>query len=47
MKLKGLSAAAAKKKLEDKTRGDLKAGGSMDRTWVDATLKQLACELPP
>ena len=37
-------AAAAKKKAEDKTLADLKAGGSMDRTWVDATLTQLGCK---
>ena len=37
-------AAAAKKKSEDKTLADLKAGGSMDRSWVDAALKQLGCE---
>jgi len=39
-------AAAAKKKSEDSTLADLRAGGSMDRAWVDATLKQLGCELP-
>jgi regulator of RNase E activity RraA len=39
-------AAAAKKKAEDKILADLKAGGSMDRAWVDATLKQLGCKLP-
>jgi hypothetical protein len=38
-------AAAAKKKLEDKILGELKAGGSMDRAWVDPTLKQLGCKL--
>ena len=38
-------AAAAKKKVEDKTLADLKAGGSMDRAWVDAALKQLGCKL--
>lgn len=37
-------AAAAKKKAEDKTLAELKAGGSMDRGWVDAALKQLGCE---
>ena len=39
-------AAAAKKKSEDKTLADLRAGGSMDRAWVDATLLQLGCTLP-
>jgi RraA family protein len=39
-------AAAAKKKSEDKTLADLRAGGSMDRAWVDATLVQLGCTLP-
>lgn len=39
-------ASAAKKKAEDKTLADLKAGGSMDRAWVDATLKQLGCKFP-
>ena len=38
-------AAAAKKKDEDKILAGLKAGGSMDRAWVDATLKQLGCKL--
>jgi regulator of RNase E activity RraA len=39
-------AAAAKNKAEDKILADLKAGGSMDRAWVDTTLKQLGCKLP-
>jgi regulator of RNase E activity RraA len=39
-------AASAKKKAEDKTLGELKAGGSMDRAWVDAALKQLGCQMP-
>jgi regulator of RNase E activity RraA len=39
-------AAAAKNKVEDKILADLQAGGSMDRAWVDSTLKQLGCELP-
>jgi regulator of RNase E activity RraA len=39
-------AAAAKKKAEDKILADLRAGGSMDRAWVDATLKQLGCKMP-
>jgi regulator of RNase E activity RraA len=39
-------AAAAKKKSEDKTLADLRAGGSMDRTWVDTTLVQLGCTMP-
>jgi regulator of RNase E activity RraA len=39
-------AAAAKNKAEDKTLAELKAGGSMDRAWVDITLKQLGCKLP-
>lgn len=38
-------AAAAKKKSEDKVLADLKAGGSMDRAWVDTTLRQLGCKL--
>jgi regulator of RNase E activity RraA len=39
-------AAAAKKESEDKILADLRAGGSMDRAWVDATLKQLGCKMP-
>ena len=39
-------AASAKKKAEDKILSDLKAGGSMDRAWVDAALKQLGCQMP-
>lgn len=39
-------AAAAKNKAEDKTLADLKAGGSMDRAWVDIALRQLGCKLP-
>jgi regulator of RNase E activity RraA len=39
-------AAAAKNKAEDKILADLKAGGSMDRAWIDTTLKQLGCKLP-
>jgi regulator of RNase E activity RraA len=39
-------AASAKKKAEDKILADLKAGGSMDRAWVDAALKQLGCKMP-
>jgi len=39
-------AASAKKKTEDKILADLKAGGSMDRAWVDASLKQLGCQSP-
>jgi regulator of RNase E activity RraA len=39
-------AAAAKKKSEDNILADLRAGGSMDRAWVDATLKQLGCKMP-
>ena len=31
---------------EDKILADLRAGGSMDRAWVDATLKQLGCKMP-
>ena len=38
-------AASAKKKAEDKILADLKAGGSMDRVWVDATLSQLGCKI--
>jgi regulator of RNase E activity RraA len=37
-------AASAKKKAEDKILADLKAGGAMDRAWVDASLKQLGCK---
>ena len=40
-------AAAAKKKTEDKILADLKAGGSMDRAWIDIALRQLGCKLPP
>jgi regulator of RNase E activity RraA len=40
-------AAAAKKKIEDQILKDLKAGGSMDRVWVDTTLKQLGCKILP
>jgi len=40
-------AAAAKKKIEDQILKDLKAGGSMDRAWVDTTLKQLGCKILP
>jgi len=39
-------AAAAKHKAEDKILADLKAGGSMDRAWVDTALAQLGCKLP-
>ena len=39
-------AAAAKKKTEDKILADLKAGGSMDRAWIDIALRQLGCKLP-
>jgi RraA family protein len=39
-------AAASKNKVEDRILADLKAGGSMDRAWVDITLKQLGCKLP-
>ncbi len=39
-------AAAAKNKAEDGILTDLKAGGSMDRAWVDLTLQQLGCKLP-
>jgi regulator of RNase E activity RraA len=38
-------AAAVKNKAEDKILADLKAGGSMDRAWVDTTLEQLGCKL--
>jgi regulator of RNase E activity RraA len=38
-------AATAKKKAEDEILADLKAGGSIDRAWVDATLEQLGCKL--
>jgi RraA family protein len=40
-------AAAAKKKTEDKILADLKAGGSMDRAWIDIALRQLGCKLLP
>jgi regulator of RNase E activity RraA len=36
-------AANAKRDLESKILDDLLAGRSMDRNWVDATLKQLGC----
>src|SRR5580704_15765378 len=36
-------AATAKRDAESKILSDLVAGGSMDRGWVDATLKQLGC----
>jgi regulator of RNase E activity RraA len=39
-------AAAAKNKVEDRILAELKAGGSMDRGWVDSTLQQLGCKLP-
>jgi regulator of RNase E activity RraA len=39
-------AAAAKNKAEDGILTDLKAGGSMDRAWVELTLQQLGCKLP-
>jgi RraA family protein len=39
-------AAAAKNKAEDKILAGLKAGGSMDRAWVDLTLAQLGCKVP-
>jgi regulator of RNase E activity RraA len=37
------AAAIAKREAEGKILNDLVAGGSMDRSWVDATLKQLGC----
>jgi regulator of RNase E activity RraA len=39
-------AAAAKNKVEDKILANLQAERSMDRAWVDSTLKQLGCRLP-
>jgi RraA family protein len=39
-------ATAAKNKAEEKTLAALKAGGSMDRAWVDETLRQLGCTMP-
>jgi hypothetical protein len=39
-------AAFAKNKVEDRILAELKAGGSMDRGWVDSTLQQLGCKLP-
>jgi RraA family protein len=39
-------AAEAKKKSEDKVLAELRAGRSMDRAWVDATLAQLGCKMP-
>jgi RraA family protein len=39
-------AASAKNKAEDKILADLKAGASMDRAWVDETLRQLGCKMP-
>jgi regulator of RNase E activity RraA len=38
-------ATAAKNKAEEKTLATLKAGGSMDRAWVDETLRQLGCKM--
>jgi regulator of RNase E activity RraA len=37
------AAATAKREAEGKILNDLVAGGSMDRSWVDATLQQLGC----
>jgi regulator of RNase E activity RraA len=37
------AAATAKRDAESKILSDLVASGSMDRGWVDATLKQLGC----
>lgn len=37
------AAAAAKREAEGKILNDLIAGGSMDRSWVDTTLRQLGC----
>jgi regulator of RNase E activity RraA len=39
-----MAAATAKREMEAKAVEDLVAGRSMDRTWVDATLKQLGCK---
>jgi regulator of RNase E activity RraA len=39
-------ATAAKNKAEEKTLAELKAGGSMDRAWVDEALRQLGCKMP-
>jgi regulator of RNase E activity RraA len=39
-------ATAAKHKAEEKILAALKAGGSMDRAWVDETLRQLGCKMP-
>ena len=39
-------AAFAKNKVEDRILAELKAGGTMDRAWVDITLRQLGCKLP-
>jgi regulator of RNase E activity RraA len=36
-------AASAKRDVESKILDDLLTGRSMDRNWVDATLKQLGC----
>lgn len=38
------AAAIAKRDAESKILSDLTSGGSMDRSWVDTTLKQLGCE---
>lgn len=40
------AAATAKRDAEGKILNDLVAGGSMDRSWVDSTLKQLGCAEP-
>jgi regulator of RNase E activity RraA len=39
-------ATSAKNKAEEKTLAELKAGGSMDRAWVDEALRQLGCKMP-
>jgi regulator of RNase E activity RraA len=38
------AAASAQRDAESKILKDLETGGAMDRSWVDATLKQLGCE---
>jgi regulator of RNase E activity RraA len=42
-----MAAATAKRDVEAKAVEDLVAGRSMDRTWVDVTLKQLGCKTYP
>ncbi len=41
-----LAATQAKQAAEQKTMAEIAAGTS-DRSWIDATLKRLGCEMPP